>query len=146
MSAQDNKRIVLEFLQNLADGHRQEARAAMAEDAVWQSMPSISREPFLNREDIFNIYFTVDVDLFDTGIASYRWEVLNAIAEDDTVAVEMRHWSQTPQGEPYQMDYHVLYGLKNGKIQWVHEYLDSLAMDQLCNRLNVEFPKAPTVA
>jgi ketosteroid isomerase-like protein len=146
MSASSNKQIVIEFLHNLAEGRRAEARAALAEDATWQAQPSLSKEPFISRDDIFDIYFKIDVQLFDTGVDVYRWEILIAIAEDDTVAIEMRHYSKTLKGEPYQTDYHVLYGLNNGKIQWVHEYFDSLYMDQVCRSLKVEFPKAPKVA
>jgi len=143
VSAAANKKVVLDYLQALAEGRRSEARAAYAADAVYRAPPSMVGGEFHGPDEIFEQYFAVDKQMFDTGIQRYKWEILNAIAEGETVAVEMRHSSTMLNGDPYQTDYHVLYGMRDGKIAFVHEYFDSKYIDAHIKSLGIDFPHAP---
>lgn len=132
MSAQQNKALVQGFLEALARGDRETARAAFAEDATWRypgslGGPGVHR----GRDAIFDVYFGVDERLFETGTREYDLEVTSAIAEGDRVAVEMRHRGTTRDGRRYETDYHVLYRLVDGRIAEVHEYFDSLYVRRL---------------
>lgn len=143
MSAAANKKVVLDYLQALTEGRRADARAAFAKDIVYQAPPSMVGGPFLGVDEIFDIYFAVDKQMFDTGINKYRWEIRNAVAEGDTVAVEMRHFSTLLNGKPYQTDYHVLYGVRDGKITFIREYFDSLYIHRVIEDLKADFPQSP---
>jgi len=132
MDAQRNKAVVLDFLRALARGDREAARRAVAEDATWRYPASLGGPGIhRGRDAIFDVYFGTDERLFETGTRQYDFEVTSAIAEDDRVAIEMRHRGRTRDGRPYETDYHVLYRLADGRIQEVHEYFDSLYVRRL---------------
>lgn len=122
-----NKRIVFSFLEALSQGDRDTARQAFHEDARWKYPPSLGGPGVHEgRDAIFDVYFAVDERLYETGTREYDIEILSAVAEGNRVAVEMRHRGKTLRGEAYETDYHVLYLLRDGKIEEVHEYFDSL--------------------
>ena len=132
MTAAENKNVVLAFLRAIARGDRDAALPAVAEDATWRYPASLGGPGIhRGREAIFDVYFGTDEKLFETGTRSYDFQVTSAIAEDDRVAVEMRHRGRTRDGRPYETDYHVLYRLTGGRIQEVHEYFDSLYIRRL---------------
>ena len=127
-----NKKIVLTFLEALCRGDRDAARAAFWQDATWSYPPSLGGPGVhRGRDAIFDVYFAVDEKLYETGTREYDIEILGATAEDDRVAVEMRHRGRTTDGRPYESDYHVLYELRDGRISAVREYFDSLYVRRL---------------
>jgi ketosteroid isomerase-like protein len=127
MSARRNKQRVLDYLTAISEGRRDDAMAAFAEDALWKHPPSLGNDGRLaGRARIFDRYFAVDDELFETGRRAYDFEILSAIAEGDRVAVEIRHRGRGAKGQPYETDYHVAFELRDGLIREVHEYLDSL--------------------
>jgi ketosteroid isomerase-like protein len=127
MSAETNKQHVLDFIQAIAEGRKRDAMTAFREDAVWHAPPSLGGgRPIEGRQAIFDTYFAVDEELFETGTREYDFEILGAIAEGDRVAVEMRHRGVTAKGKPFETDHHVAYDLCDGLIVEVREYLDSL--------------------
>ena len=131
-TAARNKQVVLDFLRALAKGDRDAAFVAFAPDATWRYPASLGG-PGLHRgrDAIFDVYFAVDEKLYETGTREYDLEITNAIAEADSVAVEMHHRGRTLDGRPYETDYHVLYRLVDGRISEVHEYFDSLYIRRL---------------
>jgi len=141
MSASQNKKTALEFLTALSRGELDRARAMVTEDATWQSPPSLAGGPFRGREAIFGTYIAVDDQLFETGTRSYDFEILNAIAEDDSVAIEMRHVDQAMDGTAYDSQYHMLYRFRDGLICEVKEYFDSLFMHREFERQGLSFPQ-----
>ena len=86
MSAARNKQIAIDFLTAISKGELARAKAMMTEDATWQSPPSLAGGPFRGREAVFGTYIAIDDQLFETGTRSYDFEILNAIAEGDSVA------------------------------------------------------------
>lgn len=127
MGAAENKRVVLDFLKALAAGDQRAARAAFDTEATWHYPPSMGGPGVhRGREAIFDVYFAVDEELYETGTREYDIEILGAVAEGDAVAVEMRHRGRTLAGKPYETDYHVLYEVREGRIRAVREYFDSL--------------------
>ncbi len=128
----ENKQIVLTFLEALSRGDRDAARAAFWQEATWSYPPSLGGPGVhRGRDAIWNDYFAVDEKLYETGTREYDIEILGATAEDDRVAVEMRHRGRTTDGKPYDSDYHVLYELRDGQISAVREYFDSLYVRRL---------------
>jgi len=127
MTPEENKQHVLGFLQAIAEGRKSDAMAAFAEDAVWHHPPSLGGSGQVEgRQAIFDVYFAVDEELFETGTSHYDFEILGAIAEGDRVAIEMRHRGVGSRGQPFETDHHVAYDLCDGLICEVREYLDSL--------------------
>ena len=127
MSAAQNKRIVLEFLEALCRGDRERAREALAEDATWKYPPSLGGPGIhRGRARIFDVYFATDERLYETGTRSYDLDVTGTTAEGERVAVELRHRGHTRDGRSYQTEYHVLYVVRGGLIREVREYFDSL--------------------
>ena len=141
MSPQDNKKTALAFLTALSKGELDKAQTMMTEDATWQSPPSLAGGPFIGRNEVFGTYIAVDDELFETGTRSYEFEILNTIAEGDSVAVEMRHLDTAMDGEGYDTEYHMLYHFRDGKICKVKEYFDSLFMHREFERQGLTFPQ-----
>lgn len=131
-TAAGNKQIVLAFLEALCRGDRDAAEAAFHENATWKYPPSLGGAGVHEgRDAIFDTYFAVDEKLYETGTREYDIEILGAVAEGNRVAVEMRHRGHTRSGKPYESDYHVVYELRDGRIQAVREYFDSLYVRRL---------------
>ena len=141
MSASSNKQTAIEFLNALAKGELARAQAMMTEDATWQSPPSLAGGPFRGRDSVFGTYIAIDDQLFETGTRSYEFEILNAIAEGDSVAIEMRHLDRAMDGGSYDAEYHMLYYFRGEKICKVKEYFDSLFMHREFERQGLEFPQ-----
>ena len=133
VEAGENKQVVLGFLEALCAGDRATAYDAFAPAATWSYPPALGGPGVhRGRDAIFDAYFALDEDLYETGTSSYDIEVRGAIAEGDRVAVEMRHRGRLRDGgAPYEADYHVLYEVRGGKIQAVREYFDSLGVHRL---------------
>jgi hypothetical protein len=131
MSAADNKRLVLDYLDAICRGDRARAWAAFAEDATWKTAASLPWPAFYRgRKAIFDEYFTVDKGIYTTGSDSYQLEILSAVAEGDQVAVEMRHRGQGLNGRPYDTEHSLVFDVCDGRIQAVREYIDSLYLKQ----------------
>jgi uncharacterized protein len=128
---ESNKQTIRELLTALCGGDRDRARECFAENATWRCPPSMPWPDFYEgRDAIFDSYFAVDVDLFETGISHYDLEILNMIAEGDQVSVEMRHRGRGLKGQPYETDHSLLYVLRDGRIVAVREYIDTLYLSQ----------------
>ena len=138
-----NKKVVLDYLQALADGRRADARAAIGDDCIYRPPPSMSHGEFHGPAEIFDLYFDVDRQLFDTGVDSYEWKIVSAVAEGEVVVVEISHKSRTITGKPYATDYLVLYGVRDGQIRYIREYFDSLYIKDIVADTQAKFPQAP---
>jgi ketosteroid isomerase-like protein len=122
-----NVAIVRELLEALCRGDRGRSRELFAEDATWRCPPSMPWPDFYaGRDAIFDEYFAVDEDLFETGVSTYDLEILNTVAQGDQVVVEMRHRGVGLGGKPYTTDHNVVYVVRNGLITEVREYIDTL--------------------
>lgn len=141
MSASSNKQTAIDFLTAISKGELARAKAMMTEDATWQSPPSLAGGPFRGRDSIFGTYIAIDDELFETGTRSYDFEILNAIAEGDSVAIEMRHVDRAMDGAAYDTEYHMLYCFRGDKICKVKEYFDSLFMHREFERQGLGFPQ-----
>jgi ketosteroid isomerase-like protein len=122
-----NEAIVRELLEALCRGDRRRARELFAVDATWRCPPSMPWPDFYpNRDAIFDQYFAVDEDLFETGVSTYDLEILNTVAQRNQVAVEMCHRGVGLGGQTYTTDHCVVYVLRDGLITEAREYIDTL--------------------
>lgn len=131
MSADANERLVLEYLEAMRRGDHPRAFEAFAEDATWTTAPSMPWPGhFRGRQSIFDDYFAVDKGLFTTGMSSYDLETRNVVAAGDCVVVEMRHRAEGLNGRRYETDHCVVFDVRDGRIQAVREYIDSLYLQR----------------
>lgn len=129
--AHDNERIVLDYLAAIQAGEHEAAYAAFAEDATWQTPPSLPWPGiFKGRRAIFDEYFAVDKGLFTTGMDSYDLDITLSFASGEYVTVEMTHRARGLNGKAYETDHCLVFVVRDGLIQAVREYIDSLYLDQ----------------
>ena len=129
--ASDNETRVREYLDAICRGDRETAYEAFAEDATWKTPPSLPWPGFFRgRRAIFDEYFDVDKGLFETGTEEYDLELTNVVSAGDQVVVEMTHRSVGLNQRPYETDHCLVFELRDGRIQAVREYIDSLYLQQ----------------
>ena len=127
----DNRTHVLDYLEAIKRGDHEAAYGAFAEDATWQTPPSMPWPAlFHGRRAIFDEYFAVDKGLFTTGMDSYDLENRSVIAAGEHVVVEMTHRSTGLNGKKYETDHCIVFEVREGKIQAVREYIDSLYLQR----------------
>ena len=130
MSAEENKRIVLGFFENFSAGKAEAALGAMADNATWWVAGNFPLSGTKTKKEFTEL-------LKGMGAAMPEGLKLTAkgiTAEGDRVAVEAESYGKHANGKVYQNQYHFLIEVRNGKIQAVREYLDTMhANDVLCS-------------
>jgi ketosteroid isomerase-like protein len=125
MGTTENKNVVLGFVEALSSGNIEAATATLADDATWWLPGSLPVSgTHRGKKAILEDFFGQAVPLFEPRSLSIQ--VRNAIAEGECVAVEWVARGKSAKGKPYENYYHVMFEVKNGKIQAVREYVDTL--------------------
>jgi ketosteroid isomerase-like protein len=131
MSPAENQQRILSYLDAIRRGDHPAAYEAFAEDATWTTPPTLPWPGmFHGRKAIFEEYFAVDKGLFTTGTSSYDLETRNVVAAGNCVVIEMRHRALGLNGKRYETDHCLVFELRDGLIQAVREYVDSLYLKQ----------------
>lgn len=130
MSAEDNKKLVLGFFESMNSGNGAAVMNALADSATWWvagNFPLSGTKTKAQFGDLVGqLGSKIDGALRLTPIA--------CTAEGDRVAVEAESYARMKNGKTYQNQYHFLFVVRNGKIQQVKEYLDTMhANDVLCS-------------
>lgn len=119
MSTEQNKKIALGLLDNLSNGNVEGVLDALAESATWW-VAGVSGAK--NKQEMggqlknFGAAFPKGIEITVDG----------AIAEGDRVAIEAHSYGEVFNGKIYQNKYHFLIEVRNGKVQLVKEYMDTL--------------------
>lgn len=125
MSSAESKQVVLQFIADLSAGNMDGIRSGLADDATWWLPGNLPVSgTFKGKQAIFEGFFAKAFPFFTPGTMNI--EVQSAIAEGDAVAVEWVATAVTAKGQPYKNYYHVRFDVRDGKIQTVREYVDSL--------------------
>ena len=125
MGTAENKKVVLGFVEALSGGNVEAAKAALADDATWWIPGSLPVSgTHRGKKAIFEDFFGKAQTLFQPNSVSIQ--VRNAIAEGDYVAVEWVARGKSAKGKSYENYYHLMFEVKNGKIQAIREYVDTL--------------------
>ncbi len=125
MGVVENKKIVLGFVEALSSGNLDAVKAALADDATWWipgSLPVSGTHQ--GKKGIFEDFLGKAASLFQPNSLSIQ--VRNTIGEGDYVAVEWVARGKSAKGKNYENYYHLMFEVKNGKIQAIREYVDTL--------------------
>ena len=125
MSVEANKQVVLSFFEHFSAGKVDAALALMADTATWW----VAGNP-----DKFALAGTKTKAQFaqlvqGIGVAmpkGLRVTPTGITAEGERVAVEAESYGETARGKIYNNRYHFLVEVRDGKIQAVREYLDTM--------------------
>lgn len=130
MSTEDNKKVVLGLFENLSAGNAAAVLDALADSATWWvagNFPlSGTKTKAQFAELIGGLGSKIDgaLTVTPTGVT----------AEGDRVALEAESHAKMKNGKTYQNKYHFLIIVRDGKIQQVKEYLDTMhANEVLCS-------------
>ena len=125
MSAEESKKIVLGFIEDLSHGNIDAVTAAFADDVTWWLPGSLPVSgTHTGKKAILEDFFGKAQPYLEPNTMSIQ--VQSAIAEDNAVAVEWIAKATTAKGKTYENYYHVRFDLKDKKIQAVREHVDTL--------------------
>ncbi len=125
MGVAENKNVVLGFVEALSSGNVEAAKATLADDATWWIPGSLPVSgTHRGKKAIFEDFLGQAQALFQPNSVSIQ--VRNTIGEGDCVAVEWVARGKSAKGRSYENYYHLMFELRNGKIQAIREYVDTL--------------------
>ena len=124
MSTEQNKRIALGLLEDLSNAEYDKVLSWLGEDATWWG--ASDTPPFTGtktKQQLLERFDSTLRLLFPNG---HKITVDHAIAEGDYVAVEGHSYAELAKGKIYENKYHWKLEIRDGKIQAIREYMDSL--------------------
>jgi ketosteroid isomerase-like protein len=122
MTAAQNKAVVAQFFDYVSTGKAHDAFASLADDFRFELIAPAPYGGEYDREGLAKFFANVMAPVMARPFST---EVIGMIAEGDKVAVETRSNSENHVGFQYRNRYHTLIQLRNGKIIFMREYLDS---------------------
>jgi uncharacterized protein len=130
MSAEDNKKIVAKFFEDMSAGNGPAILGALADTATWWVAGSFPLSGTKTKAQFAELVGSLGKNI-DGGL---RVTPTGLTAEGERVAVEAESYARMKNGKLYQNKYHFLLVIRDGKIQQVKEYLDTMhANDVLCS-------------
>jgi ketosteroid isomerase-like protein len=130
MSAEDNKKIVAKFFEDMNMGNGAGVLGALADSATWWVAGSFPMSGTKTKAQFAELLGSLGKNIE----GALRLTPTGVTAEGDRVAVEAESYGKMKNGKTYQNQYHFLMVVRDGKIQQVKEYLDTMhANDVLCS-------------
>ena len=130
MSAEDNKRVVFGFFESMNSGNGAAVMNALADSATWWVAGNFPLSGTKTKAQFAELMGQLGSRI-DGALRVTPSEVT---AEGDRVAVEAESYGKMKNGKVYQNQYHFLFVVRDGKIQQVKEYLDTIhANEVLCS-------------
>lgn len=122
-----NSKAVLErYVAALADGDEETIRDLFAENATWTlaagDLPMSGT--WNGRDVILGQFLATALSHYEPG--SLDLEITGMIAERDKVALQWTTRAVTRAGRPYENDCIAVFTIRDGRIQSVREYMDTL--------------------
>ncbi|HZO82142.1 MAG TPA: nuclear transport factor 2 family protein [Candidatus Binataceae bacterium] len=130
MSAEDNKKVVLGFFENMNVGNGAAVLGALADSATWWVAGNFALSGTKTKAQFAQLIGELGARID----GALRVTPVGVTAEGDRVAVEAESYARMKNGKTYQNKYHFLFVVRDGKIQQVKEYLDTMhANEVLCS-------------
>ncbi|MEO1203565.1 MAG: nuclear transport factor 2 family protein [Pseudomonadota bacterium] len=127
MSAEDNKRVVLDFFESGARGDMERCFGLIADDIVWTNIGSTR---FSGRyEGKQALMERVLGPLFGSLKAGITSDIERLTAEGDIVVAQTSGKAETHDGTPYNNSYCQVMQIRDGQIVAVKEYMDTALVD-----------------
>jgi ketosteroid isomerase-like protein len=124
--SEQNKKVVVKFIEAFSDGDAEAAKSCLAPDAVTYAKGFRKLSGPRPYEIIVATTATFK-DVIPTGL---RPQFHSVTAEGDSVAVEFEGDATLVNGERYCNQYCMVFTLQDGKIKKVNEYYCTLLADQ----------------
>ena len=126
MNATESKTFVRAFLDNLFfRGNIEEVLSSFADDGSWWVAGDLPVSGlFVGRQAIYDNMIGGSSKWVEPRSMSV--EIKTLMGESDKVAVEWTIQFRTLAGRDYKNDYMVMFELRDGKIQSIREYMDTL--------------------
>jgi ketosteroid isomerase-like protein len=122
----DSKTVLRRYVAALQAGDETSVRKAFAEDATWTleagTLPISGT--WEGRDAIIDDFLATALAYYEPG--SISLEVTAMIAEGDRVALQWTSRARTRDGDPYENGCLGIFTVRDGRIQAVREYMDTL--------------------
>ncbi len=130
MSVEANKKIVAKFFEDLSSGNAAAVLDALSDSATWWVAGNFPLSGTKTKAQFAELIGSLGKNI-EGGL---RVTPIGVTAEGDRVAVEAESYAKMKNGKTYQNKYHFLLIVRDGKIQQVKEYLDTMhANEVLCS-------------
>jgi ketosteroid isomerase-like protein len=130
MATEDSKKVVMSFLEAMNSGNGAAVMNALADSATWWVAGSFPLSGTKTKAQFAELLGGMGSKMD----GAMRLTPTGVTAEGDRVAVEAESYAKMKNGKTYQNQYHFLFTVRDGKIQAVKEYLDTIhANDVLCS-------------
>lgn len=130
MSIVENKRLIADFMRLFSAGDLNASMSMMNETATWWVAGSFAMSGTKTKKQLMELLSHART-LLPEGITITPTAMT---AESDRVAVEADGYARHANGKIYNNKYHFLFLVREGKIEAVKEYLDTMhANDVLCS-------------
>lgn len=130
MSVENNKQVVKHLLDSLSSGNLQDVLDSLNDSATWM-VPLVSNSVPGLKGTKNKAAFAEQCRQFGSIVPNgVKLVVRGMTAEGDRVAVEAEVTAVTVKGQDYNNLYHFLFEMRNGKVQAVKEYCDTLLVKE----------------
>jgi len=118
-----NEQLVLDFFEVLSSGDLEALRQFFHEKSVWQPKVKGIAGAGEHGSAIIDLFLAPVRGMFEPG--DPKVHVTNLFSDGGTVGVESYSVGKTLDGKVYENDYAWVFHISNGKIDRLHEYMDS---------------------
>ena len=119
-----NEQLVLDFFDVLSSGNLEALRAFFHDKSVWQpKVKGIAGAGEHVGMAIIDLFLAPVRGMFEAG--DPKVTVTNLFSDGDIVGVESYSTGKTMDGKLYENDYAWVFRVSNGKIDRMHEFMDS---------------------
>jgi ketosteroid isomerase-like protein len=122
MSAEENKKVVEKMMAAFTAGRMDEVLGSLSDSATWWVAGTFPLSGTKTKKEFAELVGGIA----DSVEGSIRLSPKAWTVEGDRVAVEVESYAKLKNGRVYNNFYHFLIEVRNGKIQKVREYLDTM--------------------
>ncbi len=124
MGAGDNEELVRRYFEAMRSGDPS-LPDLLADDVTWWVPPSSDLGGLYRGKEAVLGLMAGGVGLYDAA-TPMQVQIEHVVADGDRVAVELVLEARTARGEDYRNHYHFAFGVRDGRIHEVKEYVDTL--------------------